>query len=234
MGTRGRIKASAVVVLLLGQLDTANAEIIGPLLKDGAFELGAQRRYVHRDYESPSGSRPQELVFDDGDGMLFFRWGVTSTGTLSGEALVGNTTASDWENDCGDARYYLIGVGLQALLSEFRGFRCTFGIHGTASFEFDRTENHVDREYQTAIGTILVEKRITLCGQRIDLLAGPSYWYACKEELGRTSAPVRYTGADPWGGIAGITATLYTHYIVFGQVIYAGYFQPRFGVSYRF
>ena len=234
MVTRLRIIALAAAVALLGQLGTANAEVIGPLLKDGAFELGAQLRYVHRDYKEASGSPPQNNVFDDADGMLFFRCGVTSTATLSGEALVGNTKASDWEHDCGDARYYLVGAGLQALLSEFRGFMCTFGIHGTASFEFDRTENHVDREYQTAIGTILVEKRFTLYGQRIDLLAGPSYWYANEKEFRDWSFPVRSTAVDPWGGMAGITATLYTHYTVFGQVVYAGHAQPRFGLSYSF
>ena len=201
-------------------------QVLGPILSDGDFELGAQYLDVHRDSEN-------EELFNSYSGSAFFRFGLSRTATVSGELLVGNTRVfnSSW-----NSRYYVVGAGLQTRLWTEGKSLVTGGFHVTKSKRIRKDGEVCDGDYTTLLWSVLLERTFHLKQHDITPLAGPSYLYETEyvySGINKCYETERHS-VDNLGYIAGFNAIFYGHYQVFVHDIYAGYHQPRFGLSYRF
>ena len=212
-----------VIVLFPSQ---GEGQVLGPILSSGEFELGAQYLDVKRDSED-------EVLYDTYSGSIFFRYGLSRTATLSGELLVGNTlfVDSDW-----DDRYYRAGAGLQARLWKEGRALVTGGFHVVKSKRISKDGAACDADYTSLLWSVLLERTFHVKKHDVTLLAGPSFLYETEYIYSGTNTCRKkdHSSIDNLGYIAGFNAILYDHYQVFVHTVYAGYNQPRFGLSYCF
>jgi len=213
-----------VVIVLIPS--PGKTQVLGPILSSGDFELGAQYLDVRRD------SKNEEL-FDSYSGSVFFRYGLSRTATISGELLAGNTRVVDSDYD---DRYYLAGAGLQARLWTEGRALVTGGFHVVKGKRISKDGAACDADYTTLLWSVLLERTYHIKQHDVTVLAGPSFLYETEYVYAGSNncRKLDHSSIDNLGYIAGVNAVFYGHYQAFVQDVYAGYHQPRFGLSYRF
>ncbi len=214
------------ITLLVPSL--APAQVLGPLLPRGTVEVGAQVRWVHRDLENIRST----MVVDQYDFSLPVRYGVSKYATLSAELFSADEGFHSLERDL---RYYLIGIGLHALLWKNDDYILSAGAHYTESFIRDKTGSFFDLTHFSSTTILQLQRSFRRRKLDITVWGGPLlFYYNVRREAGNNYSEVSWGTTDIFGGALGLNLLFHDHYQFCYNIIYVDYYQPRIGFSYRF
>lgn len=224
----GRIRLTIACVVFAATLFPAaiRAQVPGPLLDRGVFEVGYTYKWFHRDME------PHPPVDKDWEvGALYVRYGLVRLVTVSLEGGVWEVTHREFEGM--DYLRYTLGGGITVGLFEVRGILLSGSYHYNEVMDRDRSRFQFHKSTRGELLTIQAETGLRI--RRIDATAWGGPAYANDESLNYLwgwSDPLRDESSDNWGVIAGVDAVAFDRLTFSAHVLYADYWQPRmqFGV----
>lgn len=218
----------ALTVLLLFVSLPASAESLGPLLRHGVAEAGAQITWRNRSIDF--GLTHED--FEMRDASLTMRYGLNDAATISAELMAGNESLLSQEEE---SRFYVLGGGIQARITQAHGFLLSGGLHYTETMYFDLTGDGCDA--RTYNWTVSLQVERSVLWRRLDAAfwGGPIFMATEIEEIGGANCKSRDGAADGRTGFfAGVNVVLWDHFQVSHYAAFTGYYHPRIVLSYRF
>lgn len=225
---KSRATVLLTVALALFTSGEAAGQIMGPLLPEGAMELGPRVRWVQADMEWGM----QSNYVDQYDVTVPLRFGVTRFATLSAELFIGD---QDMHSREAELRYYTLGGGFQTLVWEKDDYIVSGGVHFVETLIIDKSGNQCDREQFALLAIMQVQRNINYWDQELVLWGGVvQYYFSDNVEGGNQCKASGYNNSATLGGALGANLLLYDHYQLYYHFIYVDYYQPHIGLSYRF
>ena len=223
--------AAAVIVwaLSVAAATDARAVLLTPRTQAGRFTLGATELWFHRDTEwSDSGIERQD---DYNLGAFWAKYGFHHRLTVFAEFAVLN---GDPHNSGVSYRYFNLGLGANVLFVEFEEFYVGGLFSYFENFQHDNLSSdcHSTTHHYAAL---LQVGRVFELGPRhqLDAWWGPS-WVRDEQILDGACGAAESESLNDFGVSGGLDFLFWDHLEVFSHVIFAGHFQPRLGVGYRF
>lgn len=218
---------------LVGGGQLARAQVPGPRLEAGAFDIGVGVRFIDRTVAIDGYDNTYRSRFHLTGG--YFRYGVADWIVLSGEIAAANTHAlEDLLNESNwDTRYLLVGTGMQVSLVGGERWSVVTGLHVSRIRALSRESRFCGERYTEWLAAIHLERRFRSGDQRLTVWAGPSYSsYQLDTPVG--CGGWEWNSNRDWGGMAGVEATWFSHVVTSAYAIYTQHLQPRFSLSLRF
>ena len=203
----------------------AFAQVPGALLSSGVAELGIQYRNVHRDISG-------DVEFDQSHTAISLRYGLTQYATISAELMAAD---DPWHSE-EDLRYYLIGVGVQALIWKRGPSRVTGTYNYNEMMQVATNDDGCHKTLRKWMFILQFEHAWQFGAHDVEAWTGPVYEYF-EESINPSSNGCRGGARDVdnrWGLTVGASGALYGRFVLFTQVTYVDYMQPTLGVAYRF
>lgn len=220
------VRRAIVVLALCVVARPVSADVVAPLLPQGAAEIGVRWRNVDRTLEYEGLDRD----VDRSDVAVAIRYGITGNATLAAELM---TAPGQLTSEEDIERYYLLGASLRTLVWRDDRIAVSTGFHYQSSFWRRESPEGCDQESQIIDWELLVEWDTGLESQEVILWGGPmvSHFSLSDEPPCDNDywAPSRILG-----GTVGASALLFQHLKIDGQLVWIENPEPRLGVSYRF
>lgn len=132
-------------------------------------------------------------------------------------------------------RDYTIGTGIVVKIFDFKRLKFICSYHYSERFCFDRSQDRYHKNMRCMIGIVQIDKPLFFRGQKIDLWIAPAFVY---DEIIQYPYGYHQGCADKsynnFGFATGCELILLKHCKTFFYVVYADYWQPGYGVAYRF
>jgi hypothetical protein len=226
-GSRGARRAASRV--LVGAAGAARAVLLTPRTEAGRFTLGATELWFHRDTEWIDAGIEREAEYNLG--AFWAKYGFHRRLTVFAEFAVLN---GDPHNAGVSYRYFNLGIGANVLFFEFEDFYAgaLFGYFENFQHDNQPSACHSTTRHYAALLQI---GRVVPFGVRhqLDAWWGPSYAHDEQVFDGGCSGSENKSLND-FGVAGGLDFLFWDHLELFGHVIFAGHFQPRLGIGYRF
>ena len=127
---------------------------------------------------------------------------------------------------------YSIGAGITGRLLSINACRVIGTIHYSNTFWFDRSRERYHKNPRSFIGVLQLARTMNISSREVTLLLGPAYVY---DELIEypygTWHPLTSKSFNNIGGVASVNVVLLKCINYTLSVVYADYFQPRFGLG---
>lgn len=230
---RGLRWVSTALLLVAALAAPAAAQVPGPQLSGGGFDIGLGVRFIHRDV------RAGEVTSGTSDFHLtggFARYGVHDRLTLSGEVAAANTHALEQalnERNL-DARYLLLGIGAQALLVDRGRWRIASGLHVSRALLVSREAGRCNERDTEWLASVHVERNLVSGRHDLVVFGGPAYGEFHLDTPGANCIDETRRSDDNWGLFAGVDALWSDRVRTFVHAVYIEYVQPRVGVAFHF
>lgn len=194
-------------------------------LDQGKFEIGIDYRYFKRNFSE--GFKQLEWY----NSNLVLRYGITEFLTFSFEGFVGKNSADNFP----DRNYYdyRLGLGFGLKIISISNLNIMFGIHYLENLNFDKSENNYNKLQKSLITALGVQQSINFSSMDLLVFAYPTFVIDKVFEY----TPLFHssgTSLNNFGVIVGADLLAYEHFHFIAEVLYADYYQPRFGVGYIF
>ncbi len=228
--SRTIVVVALACVLVALHVAPGRADIIGPQLTKGTFEIAIQNRCIDRSLYTLDGPH---YDFEQRDAALIFRWAISEFATIGVEGMTGTDPLLSGEDDL--QAFYLVGGAAQATLWRNDRFIVSGAIQYTRAFRRWEDQSQPDQLDDSFSWHAMVQTDFSVARQTLTVFAGPVY---SREELAvleTISRPrVNLYPVESWGGIAGAVILLGGHATLNGQVLWVENPQLRLGVGYRF
>ena len=194
-------------------------------LDQGKFEIGIDYRYYKRDFPDDY----KEVKWDNGN--LVLRYGITGYLTFSFEGFVGKNTADNFPNR--NYYDYRLGLGFGLKIISINDLKFMFGIHYMENLNFDKSGYNYNKLQQSLITALGVQQSINFSTMELLLFVYPTFVMdKAFEYTPRFHSSA--TSLNNFGVIVGADLLAYEHFHFIAEILYADYYQPRFGVGYIF
>ncbi len=204
------------------------AQVLGPELKTGKFEIGFTWKWFHRKLD-----HNYSLDWDWGGHSIFVKNGINEWFTLSVEGFICAYKHKKFPDR--DYRDIYIGFGIIYRFCEINHFQMVLAFHYNERFCFDRSDSRFHKDIRSIIGSFQIEHKFTLLKQNVTLWGGPSY---VSDKIIQypwgTHISVVDKSFNNLGFAVGVNFLLFNHIEPFFHIVYADFFQPRLGIAYQF
>jgi hypothetical protein len=215
---------SYTLILILLFLATSGAQVPGPVIPVRVFEIGVVQKTFHRD-----------MIDQDYDWniiSLFVRYGICSSITISAESFIHDKDDKKFPDR--DYYDYVFGIGITAGGVSFKGVCPALSVHYNERLSFDRSEFRYHKNTRGIIGAIQLEREFNMWNQNIRIWLGPAFVYDIIYQYPTNGSIVLCKSKNNFGFICGTNILFIKHFDCFAHVVYANYWQPRFGIGFRF
>ncbi|MCI0452042.1 MAG: hypothetical protein L0Z51_06560 [Candidatus Latescibacteria bacterium] len=204
----------------------ANAEVLGPLLRERELEIGVLERHVDRLIDPDDG---EPFQWKGEDYPVTIRYGLTASATLSFE-LSGDPNSMFFETD---VVQYTVGAGIAALVWSRHDFALSTGIHYYRRLDAYREPGWKDYITRGIDWTFLGQQEFSI--GRIDgsMWGGPTVSYLVVQP----QAPWTEEDLVPEsvvGGVIGLTLLSRIGIVLQGSFVWIDEPEYRLNLAYRF
>jgi hypothetical protein len=204
-------------------MSIGSAQLLGPVVPSRTFEIGYIQKWFNRDTE--------DKRYDWGMYALYIKYGVYPSLTFTAESIIHDRPSKKFPDR--DYRSYVFGVGITAGGLDFAGIGPVFSLHYNERLGFDRSEDRYHKNTRGIICAIQLERKFNIYDQDIRIWLGPAYVYDILFHYpGHVSMSSK--SVNNFGFICGINILFIKHFDCFAHIVYANYFQPRYGIGFRF
>lgn len=228
----GRLAAAGALALFaaVSMAPPARAILLSPRTEKGRFTLGAEEMWFHRDEEWTDGYGESEDQYNLGAFWAKYGFHERLTGFFEFAVLNG-----DPHNEGVSYRHFNLGIGANVLFVEFEKIYVSGLVNYFENFQHDNRETACHSTTRHWAAVLQIGAVFPLgSSHKLDAWWGPSYISDEQDFDGGLCAPGKKESLDNFGFAAGGDFLFWDHLEVFGHVVFAGYFQPRLGVGYRF
>ena len=200
-----------------------HAQVPGPLLRDGAIEIGASYHEFDRSLEY----RGDESRFEGDQWAAALRLGVTETLTASAELSGGARIYDD------GGLVYLVGLSLQTRMWVHGAARATTSIGYAKALGVYRSSGGCDGQREQLDWNAQFEYAMTLSEQELTLWAGPALSHVNVQP--QAPCVENPKSSTQWlGGLAGVGAVIEGHFVAGMQAMWIDSPEWSFQLAYRF
>jgi len=206
----------------------ASAQAIGSALGSRSFELGYSHRWFERKLE------PDFLEGTDwGLDYLYLRYGATNWLTLSLEGAVTFWRYNGPKFPGRDYRDISFGAGITSRVWSANRTSILLILDYVERFSFDRSIQRRHKQTQNVMAGAVLEHRFRIAPLDVSVFASPVFIY---DEYTEYPSVFTYTNKsiDNIGLSTGVGVVAYDHVRLFGQVVFASFWQPWIGAGYVF
>jgi len=208
----------------------ARAILLTPRTEKGRFTLGAEEMWFHRDAEWSDGYGESEDSYNLGAFWAKYGFHERVTGFFEFAVLNG-----DPHNEGVSYRHFNLGVGANVLIYDFGAFYVSGIVNYFENFQHDNRETACHSTTRHWAVVLQIGRAMQLSPScDLDAWWGPSYISDDQDFDGGMCSPGENESLNDFGFAAGGDFLFWDHLEVFVHVAFAGYFQPRLGVGYRF
>ena len=194
-------------------------------LEQGKFEIGFNYRYFKRDFSEDY----NQLKWANGNFVL--RYGIIEWLTVSFEGFIGKKGQDNFPNR--NYHSYSLGFGSAIKIITIDNFKIMFGIHYIENLDFDKSESNYHKLQKSFITALGVHQYFNFSFMESFIFVYPVY----VQDKVYDYSP-RFHSNDKslnnFGVIIGVDLLAYHHFHFIAEILYADYFQPRFGIGYIF
>ena len=218
------------LVFIAAAVLPARAILLAPRTEPGRFTLGAEEMWFHRNQEWSDGYGESEDSYNLGAFWAKYGFHERVTGFFEFAVLNG-----DPHNEGVSYRHFNLGVGANVLIYDFGEIYVSGLVNYFENFQHDNREtacHSTTRHWAVVlpIGTVFQLGS----SHKLDAWWGPSYISDEQDFDGGLCEPGKKESLNDFGFAAGADFLFWDHLEVFGHAVFAGYFQPRLGIGYRF
>jgi hypothetical protein len=201
------------------------SQTIERTLKQGSFETGINYRYFKRDFPEDYG----QLKWNNGN--LVLRYGITEFLTFSFEGFVGKNSSDAYINR--NYYDYRLGLGFGLKILSISDLKIMFGIHYLENLNFDKSKNNHNKLQKSFITALGVQQSVNFSSIELLVFVYPTFVI---DKVFDYTPRYHYRGAslNNFGVITGTDFLAFKHFHFIAEILYADYFQPRFGIGYIF
>ncbi len=211
------------IILLAFLISIGSAQVLGPVVPSRTFEIGYIQKWFHRKME--------DKPYDWGMHALYIKYGVYPSVTFSAEGIIYDNPSERFPDR--DYRSYVFGVGITAGGLDFAGISPTFSLHYNEKLSLDRSRDRFHKSTRGIIGSMQLEYKFDIYDQNLRIWLGPAYVYDMVYHY-PTAVTISSKSVDNFGFICGVNILFVKHFDCFAHVVYANYFQSRYGIGFRF
>jgi hypothetical protein len=214
-----------LVGLLIVVLSTpAVGQDLGRLIGEGEAELGYTLRWFERDVESEYDNPVTWFT-----PVFQLRYGLTSWLTFSVEGNITVDANSKYPER--DYRDLMLGGGITISMVTRKDLNIFGSVLYSEMQSLDRSIYRHDKQVQSVLTGIGVQHTFAIQRILFSTFISPVYVYDVVKDY-TDSYNSTGTSQDNFGLSLGLSVTAFDHASIFGQVIFANYWQPRMGLGY--
>lgn len=214
-----------LVLLFVFLAYSLNSQILSPELPRSKFELGYAFKKFHRN--------TKQQDFDWGFYSVFFKYGITEWLTLSGEGCIYTMVSERFPDR--DYRITSVGVGITGRFFKKGNFSMAVAYHYHEDFSFDRSRDRYHKNTRNRVCSFQFEYTVIYLRQNATIWIAPAY---ISDDIIQYpyNSYVRFENKsiNNIGFIFGGNILLLNHIEVFSHILYADFFQYRYGIGYQF
>lgn len=216
-----------VAALLLFCPEPALPQVMGLTLDSGQFEVG-YTRMDHKRLLENWGTTPVAW----GTTVPYVRYAVADWLTLSLEGFLVNSGSSE-KFPLRDYRDIRFGGGIASRFLSVQQFRFSFNCQYSEWFMFDRSPERHHKQIQSLLSGVEIQYAYRIAPVDARIAVSPIFLFDQYSEYTQY-----YDSSDKSlknaGVSLGIDLTAYDHLRVYGQGLFAGYWQTKTGVGWVF
>lgn len=220
--------ANRNILIFLITTNVLIGQALGPELPARTCELGFVKKKYHRKTQEHS---PYDFYW--GIDAIFAKYAATKWLTLCATGHLYNYTGEQFPGR--NYRDYTIGAGMILRIINAEILRISSSFHYCERFSFDRSADQYHKDTRSMIGALQLERAFSYCGQELTLWTAPAFVY---DEIIQYPYGDYLGGLDKsynnFGAVVGINLLLFKHVTSFLYVVYADYWQPGYGIAFRF
>lgn len=201
------------------------SQTIETLIGKERFEIGIDRRFYKRDFTNDD----QQFYWDNSN--IVVRYGFTEWLTGSLEGFIGRMGKDNFPNR--NYYSYRLGCGLGIEIFEIDDYKLMLGIHYLENLDFDKSESNYHKAQTSLVTTLGINKTFIFEPVELIIFVYPAF---VQDKVYEYTPRFDYsdTSVNNFGVIVGTDVLAYEHYRLIAEILYANYWQPRFGLGYIF
>jgi hypothetical protein len=187
------------------------------------FEFGYTFRWYHRNLN------PRYVTGTDWSAdALYLGYGITDWFTTSIEGLVYRSGQKRYPEE--DYRRTHLGGGMRVTAYSFDELTLNVVFHYSQFLDFDRSRARSHFDVRSIVSGAAIVYTPPLLESQFSIGVMPSFVY---DEIGEYTSYGNFTSVSSsnFGVLMGVEGLLFHHVRLFGDLLYASYWQPRIGVG---
>jgi hypothetical protein len=201
------------------------SQTIERTMDQGKIEVGVDYRYFKRDFPDDY----KQVKWDNGN--LVLRYGITDWLTVSFEGFIGKMEQDNFPNR--NYHSYRLGFGSAIKIITIDKSKIIFGIHYIENLDFDKSESNYHKLQKSFITALGVQQYFNFSFMESFIFIYPVYVQDKVFEY-TPRFHTSDTSLNNFGVIVGADFLAYHHFHFIAEILYADYYQPRFGIGYIF